>query len=732
MEYTTKFAARRALERLTGFNAMLTNKWRAFRHSLAGIITLIVAALLVPLSGLLVAAMLWVSASNLEAQRTALFFTAGAVATGVDAQIDSYAVLANALAASPSLLSDDLSAFDAEARRVTARSQYPNVWVVVSDLDGRQLVNTRVPRGQPLPVRNALGRESALRAIASGRPEVSDVILGPVIGKWTATVDLVVTKDGAPFRVISIVTTLGEFAELLNTQDTPPGWLTGILDRQGKFVARVPRNDENVGRAGSAGFRASMQREGVTEFPSLEGDPLVNASVRSGQSGWTVGIGVKKDVLYAASRRALQWGGGLAVLIILLSLALTYALARRIVDTMARLRDQARALIDGRPAEFHSQVPEIAEMWESLKTAIAARNTATGQRQIAQHAQRNSENRLQLALDAARLGLWQYDTGEGTVAWDARFKEIFDVADEKAHLDVIIQRLLPEEIPRVRSALEAALAPIDPVPYFVQYRIRRSDGAIRWIEAHGAVDFEGTGETRRAVRLVGTVADITESKQQQERTLYLMREVDHRGKNIMSVVQSIARLTATSGRADFAARFADRMQALAASQDVIINSNWQNVDIGQLVRSQLAHFSDLIGRRIAIGGEPLNISPAAAQTLGMALHELATNASKYGALSNANGRITIGWRVISAAGGDTFEIDWKKHDGPVVVAPTGHGFGTTVVETMTKSGLSASVRLEYPATGLEWHLACPIDRVRAGLSDVSRRMKNIGADPINS
>jgi hypothetical protein len=248
---------------------MLANKWRAFRHSLAGIFALIVAALVVPLSGLLVAALLWVSASNLEAQRTALFFTARAVATGVDAQIDSYAVLASALAASPSLSSGDLSAFDAEARRVTARSQYPNVWVVVSDLGGRQLVNTGVPQGQPLPLRHALSREVAVRAIASGRPEVSDVIPGTVSGKWTATVDLVVTKDGAPFRVISIVTTLGEFAELLNTQDTPPGWLTGILDRQGKFVARVPSNDENVGRPGSAGFRASMQRDGVTEFPSL-------------------------------------------------------------------------------------------------------------------------------------------------------------------------------------------------------------------------------------------------------------------------------------------------------------------------------------------------------------------------------------------------------------------------------------------------------------------------------
>jgi two-component sensor histidine kinase len=251
----------------------------------------------------------------------------------------------------------------------------------------------------------------------------------------------------------------------------------------------------------------------------------------------------------------------------------------------------------------------------------------------------------------------------------------------------------------------------------------------RLANVHGVADFDGTGDTRRAVRLVGTVADITESKQQEEHTRYLMREVDHRGKNIMSVVQSIARLTAKSGHANFAARFTDRMHALAASQDVIVNGNWHNVDIGELVRSQLAHFKDLIDTRIAIEGEPLNISPAAAQTLGMALHELATNASKYGALSNAKGRVTIGWRVSSAAGDDKFEIDWTEHDGPVVVAPTEHGFGTTVVESMTKSGLSASVRLEYLATGLEWHVACPSDRVRARPSDAEQSKVNSGADP---
>ena len=695
----------------------LLDRWLAFARGITGTLVLIVGALAVPLIVIPNVALRSVSDANQAVQRNALLYTARTVAAGVDAEADTSIALAHALAISPAILSEDIAVFDADARRVAA--QFPDAWVLVSDLDGQQIVNTSVPSGQPLPRRSAAGLAVQARAVASGRPEVSDVIFGPARGVWSATVDLAVIKNGAPYRVLSIVTSLDGFAALLNRQSIPQGWLTAIIDRDGNFVARAPRALDMVGKPASAGFRATRGQEGVSEYTSLEGDIIVSANGVSQKSGWTVAVAMPKAELAAGSWRTMLWAGSLAAALAAVSLMVAALLARRIVNTIAEFRARAQDLIEGRRSEFHSTVPDIAETWNVLAAAVQARHDAEGvgrraaeDRDIAHAALGATEGRLQLALDAAELGSWQYDPRDGTESWDARFKAMFDVGEVEAHLDVIIQRLLPDDIPLVQAALAASIAPRDPVPYFAQYRIRRSDGDIRWIEAHGTTAFEGTGADRHAVRVVGTVADITESKRQEEHARFLMREVAHRSKNILSLVQAVARLTAKSSHADFATRFTERIQSLAASQDVIVSGNWKNVNVADLVRSQIAHFQDQVGSRILLEGEPVLISPAAAQTIGMALHELATNASKYGALSDAHGRVTIAWTVRSSADGARFEMSWTERGGPAVVPPTRRGFGSTVIETMTTSGLSATIRLEYAPTGLEWHLSCPADRLQ--------------------
>jgi two-component sensor histidine kinase/PAS domain-containing protein len=385
-------------------------------------------------------------------------------------------------------------------------------------------------------------------------------------------------------------------------------------------------------------------------------------------------------------------------------------LTRRIAVNLADFRNRTGALLENGHAEFNSHLPEIAETWNFLATAVKARRDAETELG-------RSKETLQLALDAAAMGLWEYNILDGTVAWDARFKAIFDVGEDAGQLDTLIQRSLPDDRASVRSALEAAFTPVNSKPYYVQYRIRRSDGAVRWVEAYGAADFEGTGEHRRAVRLVGTVADITEDKRREEQTQLLMHEVAHRSKNILSLVQSIARLTAKSAHGDFATRVSERIQALAASQDVIVDGNWHEVEVAELIRSQLLHFKDLIGSRVVLEGDAITISPAAAQTIGMALHELATNASKYGALSDGNGRIVIAWRLTQTEAAERFEINWIERGGPPVVAPQRRGFGSTVIETMAKGGLAASVRLDYAPAGLEWHLSCPAARVKTSAKE---------------
>jgi PAS domain S-box-containing protein len=213
--------------------------------------------------------------------------------------------------------------------------------------------------------------------------------------------------------------------------------------------------------------------------------------------------------------------------------------------------------------------------------------------------------------------------------------------------------------------------------------------------------------------VLAVVRDITERKRAEAHLQMLMREVNHRSKNVLSVVQAMAQRTLASSAQDFIARFSERIQGLSASHDLLVRNEWKNIRLAELVRSQLAHFGDLLESRIAVRGPDLRIKAAAAQTLGMALHELATNAGKYGALSTGSGRVDIAWGL-EDADRHRFTIEWKESDGPPVVAPTRRGFGWSVLCELTKMSLEADAALEYAPAGVVWRLQCPAERVCEG------------------
>jgi PAS domain S-box-containing protein len=315
-----------------------------------------------------------------------------------------------------------------------------------------------------------------------------------------------------------------------------------------------------------------------------------------------------------------------------------------------------------------------------------------------------SKDHLQLAFDATQLAWWQYDPLRRVYAGDARFKEIFDVTAEEISIEDIIKRVHPDDRENFRASREAALDPANPQPYLNrEYRLRWRDGTVRWVEANALADFEGDGPDRRVVSFGGTVQNITERKEREEKEHLLMREVNHRAKNMLSVVASIAHQTAARNPDDFVERFSERIQALSANQDLLVRSEWSGVDIADLVRAQLAHFADLIGSRIALRGPKLRLNPASAQAIGLALHELATNAGKYGALSDSRGRVDISWGTADGA----LTMSWSERDGPPVSAPRQRGFGSIVVEAMAERSVGGEVHLDYAASGVAWRLTCP-------------------------
>jgi two-component sensor histidine kinase/CheY-like chemotaxis protein len=212
------------------------------------------------------------------------------------------------------------------------------------------------------------------------------------------------------------------------------------------------------------------------------------------------------------------------------------------------------------------------------------------------------------------------------------------------------------------------------------------------------------------------VLDRTEAHKQAEQQIrLLMNEVNHRSKNLLSVVTAIAQQTVASSPQEFMKKFSSRVQALAVNHDLLVKSQWRSIDASELITGQLAHFGDLVGKRILLNGPSIRVSAAAAQSIGMVVHELSTNTVKYGALSGEEGRIEIAWEIDSSGAEPKFSIHWTERDGPPIVAPTHRGFGTTVVTKMVKMSLDGETILDYSPAGLIWRLVCPLKNVLEGM-----------------
>jgi PAS domain S-box-containing protein len=234
-------------------------------------------------------------------------------------------------------------------------------------------------------------------------------------------------------------------------------------------------------------------------------------------------------------------------------------------------------------------------------------------------------------------------------------------------------------------------------------------GEPKWWDVLVAPVADNDGHIRN---LVSTARDITGRKAAEQQIDLLMNEVNHRAKNLLAVVQAMARYSAREGNPElFANSLGERIVALAASHNLLVENEWRGVDVKKLVTTQLSPFEDLIGRRIIFKGPLALLKPAAAQTLGMALHELLTNAGKYGALSGGKGCIQIGWAITNNVGGSFFKIGWFERGGPPPKVPEPYGFGHKLMVQVVEDALDACVTLKYPSSGLVWKLAAPAGRV---------------------
>jgi PAS domain S-box-containing protein len=326
-------------------------------------------------------------------------------------------------------------------------------------------------------------------------------------------------------------------------------------------------------------------------------------------------------------------------------------------------------------------------------------------------------SRLELALQAAGLGQFEWDVDRDVITISARLAEIAGLpagdrpADGGKALDAYVH---PDDIARVRQSREASLAAGD--SFETEFRhIRPDDKRILCLRVAGVMVRDSKG---RLVSVTGIVQDITARQLEDDRRQTLMAELDHRVKNVLAAVQALAQQTAkqTTSLDAFLQNFGGRLKAMASANELLTAARWRGAAIDHLAAAELGA---LAPGQTRWDGPELFLTPRAANALALALHELAANAARYGALSVESGRVDLRWTRLPDGG---FELIWTESGGPRVSLPTRRGFGSTLLDQVTGRELNGGAAVEYRPSGLRATL-------RAGAAALAPRPDNLPEAP---
>lgn len=339
---------------------------------------------------------------------------------------------------------------------------------------------------------------------------------------------------------------------------------------------------------------------------------------------------------------------------------------------------------------------EIAFIREVLN-----RSWAFSQRREAEQALIETERRLRLAQESADIGIFDYDLRRGELVWDERCKALFGLPPEAqiSYESSFLEGLHPDDRERVEAAVALTLDPSSGGSYDIIYRtVGLTDGLLRHIHAAG----QTVTENDETLRFVGAVRDVTEQKESEERQQMLTRELQHRVKNTLAMVNALANQTlrrATNVQ-DGLAAFSARLIALGQAHDILTQTSWTSAPIAAIVENSLATHRPRDETRISASGPDLRLTARQSLALALGLHELATNATKYGALSNDSGHVTIKWGLAVVGGTRQLTFTWREIGGPPVEAPEARGFGSRLIEQAMAAEFGGEVKIDYRPEGI--------------------------------
>lgn len=361
------------------------------------------------------------------------------------------------------------------------------------------------------------------------------------------------------------------------------------------------------------------------------------------------------------------------------------------------LRAKVRVFVD-----LYRKTRQLEALNAELEERVAAR---TAELEASTERLRRSEERRSIALSAGDMGSWEVDLTTGHIEWDEGPYRIFgvDPVTFQPTIERIEAMMHPDD--RKRSSV-ADLVAEGQSRFQVEFRIVRPNGEVRWCYGAGIILRDAAG---KPIRMNGVIVDITERKRAEERQVLLAREVDHRAKNTLAVVLSVLRLTKAPTTAAFITAVEGRVHALAATHNLLSSTRWEGADLRKIVEEEMAPYHATHRKRVVTGGPAVVLLPATAQAVALALHELATNAAKYGALSTDSGMLQVTWKT----GEDALQLDWIESGGPPTAEPARLGFGLTIVRSSIEAQFRGGVSYDWRPDGLRCHLSIPAAQIVA-------------------
>jgi len=310
-----------------------------------------------------------------------------------------------------------------------------------------------------------------------------------------------------------------------------------------------------------------------------------------------------------------------------------------------------------------------------------------------------------MAMTASKMGTWRYTIADNICLYDENAQRLYGLTSPRFLHDEegVKTKFHPDDMELMWSRVAEALDPAGDGRYDVEYRVKQLDGSWRWLSAWGLVEFDGEGPDRKPLAITGASRDLTERKAAEDLQRLLFNELNHRVKNTLATVQAITALTLKGANDLPTAREAldRRIASMAKAHDLLRSRDWTGANLGDVVAHALDAFA--VGQ-IEVCGSDAEVSPRHALALSMALHELATNATKYGALSCTRGRVRVAWHTEEG----NLHLDWQESGGPAVVTPTQKGFGSRLLERLLISDLGGAIRLDYDPSGLKFSITAQL------------------------